>query len=176
VTWLAAEAEGTTPFDRALGLRPELLELFGQYYGQLWDDQLVDPVLIELCRIRIAQLQGDAQQALLRYEPAMAAGLTEEKVAELPRYYASPLYTAHERNCLNYAEKYVIDVHSLTDEDAAKVKEEMDDPGFVAFTVALGLLDGIGRFRVVLGVDATDTPALDQPVVVPAPAAGQPLH
>lgn len=173
-----AEAEGVTPLDRALGLRPELHELFGEYYAQLWSDHLVDAVVLELCRIRIAQLQGATHQQSLRYEGAVAAGLTEAKVAELPRYYASERYSEHERHCISYAEKYVIDVHSLTDDDAEAVKRGMTDAEFVAFTVALGLLDGIGRFRLVLALDpvSTDETPDQSVVVVPAPAAGQPLY
>ena len=51
----------------------------------------------------------------------------------------------------------------------------MSDADFVAFTVALGLFDGVGRLRLALGVadDATD---LDTVHVVPTPSAHVPSH
>ena len=48
----------------------------------------------------------------------------------------------------------MIDVHGLTDADADRVKDGMTDADFVAFTVALGLLDGVGRMRLVLDLQA----------------------
>ena len=110
---------------------------------------------LELCRLRIAQVHGDPAQLALRYEPAVAAGLTEEHVAALADYLDSPLFTAHQRRCIAYAEQYVIDVHGITDADAEAVKQNMSDDQYVAFTVALGLFDGLGRMRLVLGVAST---------------------
>lgn len=171
MTWLRGSADGATSLQQALGLRPELKELFGAYLAQAWADN--DPVLIELCRLRIAKLHGDDAQQRLRHTTAMDAGLTESKIAELSRYHSSSRYSAHERHCLNYAEKYVIDVHSITDADADTVKEAMADDEFVAFTVALGLFDGIGRFRLALGLGAGE-PA--EVTVVPTPSATAAAH
>jgi len=160
------------PLQRALDLRPDLAERFAAYYGQLWSDRLVDPVLLELCRLRIAQLLGDAEQQMLRYRPALEAGLTEDKIRALAQYPSSPMYSDHERTCLGYAEQYLMDVHSITDADADRVKEQMTEPEFVAFTVALGLLEGVGRFRLMLGLSDE---RLEHPLVIDPPAPGAPV-
>ena len=171
MTWLAETADGATPLQQALGLRPDLEVLFGDYLAHVWSG--ADPVVLELCRLRIAMLHGDDAQQRLRHDTAVAAGLTEDKVAALADHHGSPLFSDHERACMSYAEQYVIDVHSITDADADRVKAGMTDAEFVAFTVALGLFDGLGRFRLVLGVDEVPT---GRPVGRPTPAPGRPGH
>lgn len=171
MTWLAERVAAETPLLEVLGLRPELAELANAYLAQAWAHS--EPVVLELCRLRIATLHGDEAQQRLRHDSAVRAGLTEDKVADLAHYVDSPHYSDHERACLSYAEQYVLDVHGITDADAERVKQRMSDAEFVAFTVALGLFDGFGRFRLVLGIE--EAPA-DHPVTVPAPAPGSPAH
>lgn len=167
-----SRAEPADRLQAALDLRPELGELFNDYYGQLWADSVVDPVLLELCRLRIATLLGDRRQQMLRDRSAIDAGLTEEKVADLSRYPTSPLYSDRERACLDYAEHHVMDVHSITDADAERVKAHLTDEDFVGFTVAIGLLEGVGRLRLSLGASG---PVPDHPVVVAHPGSAEPL-
>jgi alkylhydroperoxidase family enzyme len=145
MTWLGGidVAAGPPTVAGALALRPELAELVAAYEAEL---RCVEPVLLELCRVRIAQLLGDAA-AGGRHDDTVAA-----KVGALATYPTSPLFNEHERTCLNYAEQYVIDVHSLTDDDADAVKRGMSEAEFVAFTVALGMFEGLTRFRLLLGV------------------------
>jgi alkylhydroperoxidase family enzyme len=165
VTWLTTAAPGPTSFEQTLGLRPDLLERYRDLYERLWTERLVDPVLLELCRLRIAQLHRSESELSIRYEAATAAGLDEAKVGELASWPTSPRFTEHERACLAYAEKLVIDVHAITDEESAAVAAGMTPAEHVAFTLALGLFDGLGRFRVLLGIDEP----LAEITVVPGP-------
>ena len=167
MTWLAATAPGRTPLQEVTALRPELQPLLDAYLAETW--AACDPLLLELCRLRVAALHGDRTQQQLRHAGAVEAGLTEQLVAALPHYHDAPGFTDHQRRCLAYAEQYVVDVHGITDADASAVKAGMDDAGFVAFTVALGLFDGIGRMRLVLGLD--DDPPSTSPSLVPTPSA-----
>ena len=161
-------AEPADRLEESLRKRPELGALFVDYYHQLWADRVVDAVLLELCRLRIATLLGDRRQQMIRDRSALDAGLTEEKIAELSRYPTSPLYSARERACLDYTELHVIDVHSITDADAERVKTHLTDEEFVGFSVAIGLLEGVGRLRLTL--DASG-PVPDHPIVVASPGS-----
>ncbi|MGH9271326.1 MAG: carboxymuconolactone decarboxylase family protein [Ilumatobacteraceae bacterium] len=136
----------------AMATRPELAEPLDDYLASAF--AAVDPVVLELCRLRIATLHGDANQQRLRTDAAIVAGLDEDKIAALADHHRASQFTDHERACLAYAEQFVIDVHGLTDADADRVKDGMTDAEFVAFTVALGLLDGVGRMRLVLDLEA----------------------
>lgn len=167
MNWLAEQAPGATPLERTVGLRPELAPLLDEFYSAVWA-ATTDPVTLELCRLRIAQVHRDPSQLALRHEPAVAAGLTEAHVAALADFFTSPMFTEHQRRCIAYAEQYVVDVHGITDADADGVKLGMSDDQFVAFTVALGLFDGLGRMRLALGVGG---PADRHPSVVPVSPA-----
>jgi alkylhydroperoxidase family enzyme len=171
VTWLAAAAPGATPLQQVTALRPELDDLLQTYLAEAWASS--DPLTLELCRLRIAALHGDAAQARLRHASAVDAGLTEAIVDALPDHHRSEVFTEHQRRCIAYAEQYVIDVHGITDADAEGVKTGMSDAEFVAFTVALGLFDGIGRLRLALGVDDD---ADDAVRIVATPSTANPSY
>jgi alkylhydroperoxidase family enzyme len=168
VTWLGGGSAGDAPFERALGIRRDLFELHRALVAELWADGTVDPVILELCRLRVAQLHGDEGELRLRYEPAVAAGLDEAKVAALHDWPTSPLFSPAERTCIALAEKMTIDVHGVDDDEAAAVTAALPPDQTVALTLAIGLFDGLARFRAILDLD----PSTDAVTVVPAPMAG----
>ena len=161
-----------TPFESVFALRKNLFEDFRSFYALFWEAHLVDPVILELCRLRVAQLHGCEAELRVRYQPALDAGLTEEKIAALADAGDSPLYSDAERACVALAELFAMDPHAITDADAARVVAQLGDAGTVALDEALALFDGFIRFRLILGVDA---PA-QQDLRVPAPRAAGPIY
>jgi alkylhydroperoxidase family enzyme len=166
MTWLPAEADGTTPLDRVFGLRPDLYEPFRSFYAAFWTHQLLDPVVLELCRLRVARLLGCDSEQRTRYQPAIDAGLTEDQVAVLAQWPTSPQFSAAQRAALAFAEQFVIDVEGIGAELRDAVIDHFDVAGLVALCEALALFDGFCRFRIILGVDADPDPTI---VVVPGP-------
>jgi alkylhydroperoxidase family enzyme len=160
-----------TPFERVFSLRPNLFEDYRRFYALFWEKQLVDPVLLELCRLRIAALHGCESELRVRYQPAQDAGLTEAKIAAIPDAADSPLFSEGERACIALAELFAIDPHAITDADAARVVAVLGDAGTVALVEALALFDGFIRFRLMLGVEAPDAN-----VVAPAPRRAGPVY
>jgi alkylhydroperoxidase family enzyme len=160
-----------TPFERVFALRKNLFEDFRSFYALFWEKRLVDPVILELCRLRIAQLHGCEAELRVRYQPALDAGLTEEKIAALADAGDSPLYGGAERACVALAELFAMDPHAITDADAARVVAALGDAGTVALVEALALFDGFTRFRLMLGVEAPHAR-----VVAPAPRAAGPVY
>lgn len=150
--WLPAVAPGATAFDRVFGLRPDLYADYRAFSSSFWTRRPVAPVILELCRLRVAQLLGCEAELRLRYEPARAAGLDEAKIALLTRWPTAPAFTDAERTCLGYAEQFVLDVHGITDPQAAEVTAHLTPAGLVALTEALALFEGFARFRLILGV------------------------
>jgi alkylhydroperoxidase family enzyme len=153
MSWLPEEGGGSTAFERALGLRPELLADLKRFHALFWSEGRLDPVVLELCRIRIASVLGCVSQTGVRYEPARRAGLGDEKIAALPRWPSAPEFSAKERACLAFAEAFVMDVHSIDDALAAAVSEHLSPAEMVAFTEALAVFDGFARFRLVLDLE-----------------------
>lgn len=166
MTWLEG-AHGDPPFDAALGLRPELRDLYRAFYGKLWDDRLAPAALLELCRLRVAQLHGCEAELAVRHAEADVSG---ERVAALADWAASDRFDAAERAALAIAEKMPWRHHEITDAEYAELRGRVGEAGVVALTVAIALFDANCRLRLALGTEAA--PAR---VAAPASAAG-PIH
>jgi AhpD family alkylhydroperoxidase len=89
-------------------LRSEACELLTALNERVW--QAGDPVLLELVRVRVAQLIGNPAATRPR-SPQL-----EAKVAALPDYPGSPLFSAAERDVVAFAEQFVIDVGGTTEQ------------------------------------------------------------
>src|SRR4249919_2799802 len=92
-------------------LRPEATALLDQVNERVW--ATVDPPLLETIRLRIAWLLGNT--AGMRARNALAR-VPEQKVAELPRYATSPLFSGLDRDGIAFAEQFVIDVSGTSQE------------------------------------------------------------
>ena len=168
MSWLPlpTAAEGATPLDRVFGLRPDLYASYREFVALFWERRLLDPVLLELCRLLVARLHGCRSELALRHRPALEAGLTEAKVEALGGGDESA-FDAAERACLRFAEMFVRDPHAIREEDAAAVTAQLGEPGLVALAEALAIFDGFCRFRLILGVEPGGDAA--RPVDAPAP-------
>jgi alkylhydroperoxidase family enzyme len=168
-SWLPARAaRASTPLDAIFGLRPNLYAAFRDMSAVFWEQRLVDPVILELCRLRVAALHGCRSELRLRYAPARDVGLAEDKIQALEHYESDPRFSPAERACLRLAERFTLDANDVRDEDAAAVVAALGEQGAVGLLLALALFDGFSRFRVILGVE----PESSAVRVVPAPASG----
>lgn len=165
MSWLPETADGATPLDRCFGLRPVAYERFRALYGGLWDPTVVSPRTLELCRLRVATILGCDAERAVRYEDAVAAGVTEADVTELPRWPTSPAFTDAERAAIEFAEQYVIDPHGLTDDHFAALREHLEEPAMATLILAVAMFDALTRFRLALGV----APVGPEPTSVPGP-------
>jgi alkylhydroperoxidase family enzyme len=143
MTWLPERGPGDSDFERAFALRPELFAAWREFAGLFWERRLVDPVLLELCRLRIAAMLGAATPLAIR---TPAARLDESRVAALDSWWTSDAFTDVERACLRFAEQFVLDPKQISDADAAAVVGALGDAGMVAFVEALAIFDGFARF------------------------------
>ncbi|MEE2677090.1 MAG: carboxymuconolactone decarboxylase family protein [Myxococcota bacterium] len=159
MTWLPETAPGADPFARVFGLRPNLFDAWKQFEALLWQDKRVDPVVLELCRLRLAGMNGAAYGRNRRAPAAVEAGLEEAKIAALDHWWKTDLYSATEQACLRFAEQFALDPGEITDAVARPVVEALGEPGTVAFVEALAIFDGFSRFSAILGI----APAGDAP-------------
>src|SRR5262245_47106629 len=120
MTWLPDSAEGRTRFERVLGLRPELLADLQVFVDALWRRGGVDPALLELCRLRVAQILG--WEAERQQRPVH---LSEEKIAALETWRGSARFSALESACLALAEKFVLDPRGVSDADIAVLSDHL---------------------------------------------------
>ncbi len=135
MTWLPRTAPGATPFARAFGLLPELHARYRAFYDLFWTTRPVDPALLELCRLHMAEILGCT-------------------TSPRPELGDDPEQTPLRRACLALAEKFVLDPHGVTTAETDAVKVHLGDAGLVALVEALALFDGFLRFGAIL--DAED--------------------
>ena len=168
MSWLASIGHERPDFEDVFSLRPDLYDGYRAFYALFWQQHLVDPVLLEIARLRIARLNGCVGETVLRYRPAIDAGMSEAEARAVLDGRGHQVLDRLQLACLGLAEKFVLDVHSITDADVAAVREEIGEPALVALIEAMALFDGFTRFRAILGVEPqTDGGAVR---IVDAPA------
>jgi AhpD family alkylhydroperoxidase len=140
------------PVVTGFDLLPDARERFQDLHEALYDEEKVDPVLVELCRLRVNQIIGCDAELEVRTPAAMGAGLTEETIAELRQWPSSPRFGETERAVLGLAEQIVIDASGVSVDDVVEVRKHLSDPEVTALAVAVAMFDANARFRVALGV------------------------
>ena len=148
MNWILGGAERS--FAELMALRPNLAADVAAFTELLWQAPGIDPVTLELCRLRVAQLHG-AHAALAERRPeARLAGLAEERIARLADYGSDPAFSKAERACLELSELFVMDPSAIDDATFATVRDALGEAGTVALLEALAVFDGFSRAEVML--------------------------
>jgi alkylhydroperoxidase family enzyme len=106
-----------------------------ELFAAAWES--TDPRLLELCRLRLAELIGHEQARGERTPEAVAAGLDEGQVAQLSAWPTSHAFDARERACLALAEQFAIDVKGIDQALVDDVRAQLSVPEAFAFIAAL---------------------------------------
>lgn len=152
-SWLADASEAS--LGDVLAGRPDLGGRYGTLAAGVWRAG-IPPHLLELCRIRMAQLLGDTGGAAVRSPEA--AGLDEDLVAHLDRWWGHDGFDELARAALSVAEQFTVDVHGVSDDQFAAVRDRLDPAAAVAFSFALALFDGQSRLRLAFTVASDPAP------------------
>lgn len=167
-SWLPESAEGRTELDGAFGLRPVLYTRYQDYLTRLWSPDVLDPVLTELVRLRIAGLHECGAELAARTRVAVHAGLDEARIARVGHGSGDPVFSPAESAALLFAEQFVLAPDSVTDADRAHLGGLLGEKGVIGLAMVCAAYDGFHRFQVVLGTQDTD-PELPYPALVDAP-------
>ncbi|WP_395297000.1 carboxymuconolactone decarboxylase family protein [Kitasatospora hibisci] len=89
--------------------------------------QGLDPVLVELVQIRVAQINRCAYCIDYHVADARKAGESEERVHQLSAWEESSLYTARERAALALAEAVTLLPQGVSDAVYAEAAQHFDD-------------------------------------------------
>jgi alkylhydroperoxidase family enzyme len=130
---------------KVLTEHPDVAAHLEELRGAAW--RAVDPVLLELCRLRISQLLGCEAEQGVRTSEAVAGGLDEAAVSDLRAWPASRRFGPRERACLAFCEQFMIDVAGLTDDVAGAVADQLGPKGFVNLVNALLVVEQRQRLR-----------------------------
>lgn len=137
-------------FTAVVGARPHYAAALRDLEEAVWTQNLLSPVILELCRLRIAQLLDCTAAFEHRTQLALAAGLDESLVNSLTRWPTDARFDNQSRACLGYAEQILIDAQEVGDELAHSVVAEIGERGFLVLTYACGLFETTQRARLIL--------------------------
>jgi alkylhydroperoxidase family enzyme len=132
-------------FERIVGQRPRYAAALADIEVAVWQQEAVDPLLLELCRLRIAQLLGCTVALVYRTPEAVAAGLDENLVRSLSQWPTDVRFSDQERVCLGYAEQLLLDAQGVSEEEADRVIDAIGQGGFLVLTYACGLFETLQR-------------------------------
>jgi AhpD family alkylhydroperoxidase len=158
---------------RALArLRPEACGLLIALNERVW--QVSDPALLELVRVRVAQLIGN--RAALRVRWPCADAVPESKILALPDYPGSPLFSAAERDVLAFTEQFLMDVGGTTPAARAGLIELFAADDAKALVTAIYVVEFTQRLQMIaarlLDDDPGEPPPIGSPAVGDATLAG----
>jgi hypothetical protein len=136
MSWLASGGDRSS----TMGALPQVAACFDALYDSLWTQPHLPAVILELCRLRLAQLHRSDVEWERR-----GVDVAASKRDALHRWDSDPQFGAPERACLAFTEVYAMDAQAITDTLAQGVKEHFGDAGLVLLVEALGILDGMTR-------------------------------
>jgi AhpD family alkylhydroperoxidase len=140
--------------------------------AQKWDQ--VDPNLKSLAHMAVAAMVGCSWCLDFGYFHAHNEGLDEVKASEVPRWRESSVFTALERDVMEYAEAMTTTPPTVTDELSARLLDQLGPAALVELTVFVAFNNLSTRSNVALGVtsqgfsDACEIPLAGRPESVAA--------
>jgi len=114
---------------------------FESMWQSLWSQDRVPPALLELCRLRLAQMHGAAEELEVTHPAARAPQAKRQSVIR-GRFATDGQFDPGEVAVLSLAEVYAQDPAAITDDMAEAVKGAYGDTGLVVLIEALGFIDG----------------------------------
>jgi alkylhydroperoxidase family enzyme len=137
-------------FDDVIGARAGYAAALRDVEAALWNQSLVSPIVLEICRLRIAEMLGCQAALDHRTREAVQAGLDENLGGSLANWPTDTGYDGRIRACLEYAEQLLVDAQGVSDELARLIIDELGEGGFLVLTYACGLFETTQRARLVL--------------------------
>jgi alkylhydroperoxidase family enzyme len=148
--------------------QPEAAALLAIANAHAWS--AIPPTLLELVRLRIATLIGNQAGWRRRSNAARAAGLSDAKIGQISNYPTSPEFSVVERECLAFAEQFVIDVRSLTENNLALLRPHFPAEQLPEFVMALYVTECTQRLEMLAPL-LLDAPPHTPPRTTPADSA-----
>jgi alkylhydroperoxidase family enzyme len=146
-TWFPELADGETVLDRVVNLRPAYADAMHEVEAALRAQDVLEPELLELCRLRITQLlaaDDDATRA------SAVTTLDASVVDNLRQWPTAPVFSERQRACIGFAEQVLLDAQGVSDEQAAQVVDVIGEDGFLVLTYACGFFETTSRARILL--------------------------
>lgn len=114
----------------------------------------VDAALRALVTVRVSQINWCEFCVDLNSATALDRHVSSAKLAELPRFIDSPLFTAQEKAALRYAEVVTVTNMRVDDRLRAELRMHFDEESLVELTGLIAFQNMSSKFNAALGVPA----------------------
>jgi AhpD family alkylhydroperoxidase len=169
---------------RIYAQRPEIAVKYLELGRALREERLLPDRLVELVRLRVAFWNQCRSCMAIRYEEALADGVTEGLVCSLERPQEADDLSGAERAAIAFGDLMATDHLAITDETFDGLREHFSEPEIVELCMNVALFVGFGRLGAALHMvddlpehfqgdgDGPVTPwGSDEQVVVASPAS-----
>jgi hypothetical protein len=157
MTWVPTDLRAASERDAVLGLKPDVYSVFREILRVSWG--ITDPALLDLCRIRLAQLTRARVEL---------AGVNAERLAELESWRSSRAFSRREQAALAFTEQYHLDHRSIADEQE-QLARRASRRELVNFVWALHMNEAYIRALSLLDIDPDPPTAGPRAERAPAP-------
>jgi AhpD family alkylhydroperoxidase len=120
--------------------------------SQKWDQ--LDENLKSFAQMAVAAQVGCSWCLDFGYFHAHNEGLDEVKASEVPRWRASTVFTPLEREVLEYAEAMTDTPPRVTDEQSARLLDQLGAPALVELTAVIGFANFSTRSNTAMGIES----------------------
>ena len=118
------------------------------------EDCGLEPLLLELVRMRASQINGCAYCLDMHSKDARALGETEQRLYVLPGWREAPFYNERERAALEWTEAVtLISQNHIPDELFERVSKVFTKKEHVDLTTAIVAINGWNRFAISFRAD-----------------------
>jgi hypothetical protein len=128
--------------DAVLGLKPDVYEALRRLLILAW--QITDSHLLDLCRLRLAQMVGAR---------AEIASADELLLAQLESWRSSSAFSERERAALSFTEQYYLDHKQITGDQQEELGRHLSRREVVNFVWALHMNDAYARGLSLLDIE-----------------------
>ncbi len=145
---LISALTAATSMEGVLQHRPQLLERYRSFYLQLWQGGLVPHRVLELCRLRIAQIHDARAELAVRNSFCQ---ISEQEREALARGDHGG-FSGAERAALSLAEEMPFNHHGISDQQVKDAAAGLGESGAVALLTALAFFDVNCRLKLVWAI------------------------
>jgi alkylhydroperoxidase family enzyme len=142
--------------------KPKLVKAFVALQGAVWDpDSKVDRGLKRLIGHVASHTVGDAYSMAHTASGALHFGIAAEKLAALPEYQSSSLFSAAERSALDFAAAASSVPSKATDDMFAELRKHWSEEQIVEIVAVIAATGFVNRWNTAMG-----TPLEPEPLAV----------
>lgn len=146
--------------DSALGLVPETLDHYMGLTREIWESGPLNAAEIELARIRNARTVNCVFCKSVRYDIAVEAGLSEDKVQMIEDDFRDSSLSDREKLILAFTDQFLHDPAGMSDELKGQLQTQFSPEELVHLSIAVAYFSGFSRCAVSLGGMPDELPVM----------------